>query len=135
MLGFPGYSRKILNLALAKKVALYGSEETFVEFREKIVKPRLQRYWKKQIYSPEKLILDYRFLIRIVEPFEILKGVSITRDKDDDKFFRVAKACGSQIIVSGDNDVLAEKQYEGIRTVTAKKIIESLEKLGLGKIY
>lgn len=135
MLGFPGYPRKILNLALAKKIVLYGSEETFAEFKEKILKKRIQKYWKKQIYTPEKIILDYRSLIKIVEPFDTLEGVSITRDKDDDIFFRVAKACSSKIIVSGDKDVLDERQYDGIRAVTGKKFIDSLEKLGLVKIY
>ncbi len=135
MLGFPGYSRKVLNLALAKKIVLYGSEGTFAEFKEKILKQRIQKYWKRQIYTPEKIILDYRSLIKIVEPFEVLEGVSITRDKDDDIFFRIAKACDAKIIVSGDKDVLDMKQYDGIRAVTAKKLIDSLEKLGLGKIY
>lgn len=135
MLGFPGYPRKILNLSLAKKIVLYGSEETFAEFKEKILVKRVQKYWKKQIYTPEKLVLDYRSLIKIVEPYEVLEGVSITRDKDDDIWFRVAKACGAQIIISGDKDVLDIKNYDGIRAVTGKRFIDSLEKLNLGKIY
>ena len=76
-----------------------------------------------------------RVVIKIVEPFEVLEGVSITRDKDDDIFFRVAKACGAKIIVSGDKDVLDKKRFEEIRAVTARRLIESLDKLGLGKSY
>jgi len=135
MMGFPGYPRKVLNLSLAKKIVLYGSEESFKEFKEKLQKKRLQKYWRKQIYTPAKLILDYRSLIKIVEPYEVLEGVEITRDKDDDIYFRVAKACNAKVIVSGDKDVLVVKQFEGIKAVTARKFVESIDKLGLGKIY
>lgn len=135
MLGYPGYPRKILNLSLAKKIVLYGSEETFKEFKEKIYLPRVQKYWRKQIYTPEKLLLDYRSLIKVVEPYEVLEGLSITRDEDDDIYFRIAKACNSKIVVSGDKDILEVGKFEDIRAITGRKFIESFKKLGLGKTH
>lgn len=136
LFGAPSPSRQLLNLALAKKVVLYGSEETFKEFCEKINMPRVQKFWKRQIYTPEKLKLDYRALVKMVEPFELLEGVDIvTRDPDDNIYFRVAKASKSKIVVSGDKDVLSVKKYDGIVAVTVRNFIDSFSKQASSKIY
>ena len=93
MFGFPGIPRKIINLALAKKIVMFGSKETYEEFCEKIFLSRIQKYFKAQIFTPKKINLDYRAFIQMVEPFDILTGVRIVQeDPDDDIFFRVAKA-------------------------------------------
>jgi len=137
MLGSLGYPRQLLNLSLAKKVVMYGSEETFNEFCEKIRLPKLVKYLKKQIYTPEKIILDFKSIIKMVEPFEVLKDVAIAnQDRDDDIYFRIAKASGAKIVVSGDKKhVLSVKKYDGIITISASKFIEGFTKLKSSKIY
>lgn len=137
MLGSQGYPRQLLNLSLAKKVVMYGSEETYKEFCEKIKLPRLAKYLKRQIYTPDKIILDYKSIIKIVEPFEVLKGVSIAnQDRDDDIYFRIAKASGARIVVSGDKKhVLSVKKYDGIMAVSVSKFIDNFTKLKSSKIY
>lgn len=135
MFGFPSYSRKIISLALAKEIVLYGSKETYEEFCEKVKLPRLQKYWKAQIFTPEKMILEYRSLINMIEPFNELAGVNIVKlDPDDDKYFRVAKGCNAKIIVTGDKKVLSIKKYDDILVVTAVNFIESFSKLKQSKI-
>jgi putative PIN family toxin of toxin-antitoxin system len=134
MLGHHGPPRKIINLFLAKKIVMFGSKETYEEFCEKVKIPRLQKYWKAQIFTPEKLILDYRSIIKMVEPFEILAGVNIVKaDPDDDIYFRAAKACEAKIIVTGDKEVLGVKKYDDIIVVTAANFIESFSKLNQSK--
>ena len=137
MLGNQGFPRKLLNLSLAKKVVLYGSQETFEEFCEKVRLPRLQKFLTRQMYSSEKIILDYKSIIKIVEPFDLLDGEAIANnDRDDDIFFRIAKACGAKIIVSGDKKhVLAVKEYDGIVTVPVSKFIEKFQNLESSKLY
>lgn len=133
MLGFPGLPRKIINLSLAKRIVMYGSNETYEEFCNKVYLPRLQKYWKTQIFTPEKMILDYRLLMNMVEPFDTLTGVKIVKsDPDDDKYFRLAKACGAKIIVTGDKKILEVKKYDGIRVTTARSFLESFSKLQQG---
>lgn len=135
MLGHPGPPRKIINLALAKKIVMYGSEETYKEFREKIMLPRLQKYLKAQIFTPEKMILDYRSFINMVEPFNILAGVNIVAaDPDDDIYFRVAKTCDAKIIISGDKNVLKVKKYDGILVVKPADFLRSFNKLEQSKL-
>lgn len=137
MLGNLGFPRRFLNLSLAKKIVLYGSEETFNEFCEKVRLARLGKYIKRQIYTPEKLILDYKSIIRIIEPFDILEGERIANvDRDDDIFFRIAKACNAKIIVSGDKKhVLSVKEYDGIITVPVRKFVEKFINQGSHQFY
>lgn len=128
---YSGFPRKIINLALAKKLVLYGSKETYEEFCEKIRMPRLQKYITARLFTPEKMILDYKAFMNMVEPFDILEGVKIVeKDPDDDVYFRTAKACNAKIIVTGDKEVLKVKKYDGIVAVKVADFIESFSKLG-----
>lgn len=137
MLGSQGFPRQLLNLSLAKKIVLYGSEETFKEFSEKVKLPRIQKYLKKQMYTADKIILDYKSIIKIIEPFEVLQNIKIAnQDRDDDIYFRIAKVSGAKIVVSGDKKhVLSVKEYDGIITVPVSKFINGFERLKSSKIY
>lgn len=104
---------------------------------EKIRLPRLQKFLKRQMYTSDKIILDYKSIIKIVEPFELLQGVEIAnQDRDDDIYFRVAKACGAKVVVSGDKKhVLSVKEYDGIVAVPVRKFVESFSKLKSSSLY
>jgi uncharacterized protein len=136
MLGGKGNPRKLLNLSLAKEIILYGSEETYEEFCDVISRQKLRKYLLRQIYTPQKIILDYRTLIKMVEPFELLRGEKIALiDRDDDIYFRVAKACGAKIIISGDKrHVLSVKEYDGIIVVPVTQFLDSFQRLKAGEI-
>lgn len=130
MLGTAGPTRKIINLALAKNIVMFGSSATYKEFCEKIKMTRLQKYLKKQLFSPEKIILDYKSFISMVEP----KSTDINRkfideDPDDDEYVRVAFACNSRIIITRDNHFLNIKKFGKIIAVTPEKFIQSYTKL------
>ncbi|MBI5021135.1 MAG: putative toxin-antitoxin system toxin component, PIN family [Ignavibacteriales bacterium] len=132
MLGTPGPTRKIINLALAKKIIIFGSSATYQEFCEKIQMARLQKYLKRQIFSPEKIILDYRAFVNMLEPVlsDQLKRF-VERDPDDDEYVKVARACGSKIIITRDKDLLDIKKFEKVLAVTPEKFIQSYAKLSL----
>lgn len=124
-----GASRAILNLALAKEVLIFGSQETYKEFCEKLKLPRIRRYLARRFFTPEKIILDYKSIVNIYEPFEILAGKIITRDPKDDIYFRVAKASGSSIIVSYDKDLLDLIKFDDIVAVSPGQFITSFNRL------
>ena len=130
MIGSYGSPRKLINLALMKRIIMFGSSETYDEFKRKIELPKFKKYLDKQIFTPEKLILDYRTYINIIEPFDVLYGVNIVKeDPDDDMYFRVAKACGAQIIVTGDKAVLKVKKFDNIFVVEPKRFVEKMSLL------
>ena len=131
-----GAPRKILDFALAKKIVLYGNDETYKEFCEKIFLPRLQKYLRAQFFTPEKMMLDYKSFINMVEPFDTLSGINIVeKDPDDDVYFRVAKASNAKVIVTGDKAVLGVKKYDGILVVSATNFLNSFQKLGSSKFF
>lgn len=131
MLGGQGNPRKLLNLSLAKKIVMYGCEETFIEFCDVINRPKLAKHLSRQLYTPQKIILDYKSIIKIIEPFNLLESIEIANsDRDDDIYFRVAKACGARIIVSGDKKhVLSVKEFDNILVVSVTKFLDSFLKL------
>lgn len=129
MLGIPGSTRKILNFALSKRIVMFGSSVSYREFLEKIKLPRVQKYFKNQYFTQEKISLEYRFCINMVKTKGVYDGQRITDDPDDDEFFRIAKASGSRVIVSRDAHVLKVKKFDGIITVTPERFMEKFYKL------
>lgn len=130
LLGFNGFQRQLINLALEKKIVLYGSEDSYSEFSEVIRRDKFKKYLSRQLYSVEKLDFDYKSFLNIVDTDGVYEGVNIVKvDPDDDVYFKVAKACGSKIIVTNDNGVLDVGKYDDIRTLTAAKFIASYKKI------
>lgn len=136
MISPKGATRKIINLAYAKKIILYGSEETYKEFCKKIKIKRFNKHLKKQYFSSNKIILDYRSFINMINPFDVLKDeIIVARDQDDDEYFKVAIASNSQIIISRDKDLLEIKKYNNIKIVSPEKFLKSWYKLNNGKLF
>ena len=130
MLGSQGPPRGLINLALMKEIVMFGSVETYKEFKKKIELPKFQKYLEKQIFTPAKLDFDYRSFINIIEPDEAFKKTNIVKDDpSDDMYFHVAKACGAKIIITGDKKVLSVKKHEDIVIVKPAKFVEKMLKI------
>lgn len=130
-----GDPRQILNLAEAKEIELYGSEETYKEFCDVIKRPKFQKILASNIYTPEKLILDYQGLINMVSLYNEFAGIKIVEDEDDNIFFRAAKIADAKIIVSKDvKHVLKIKKFDNIHVVEPDIFLKIFPKLKQGKI-
>ena len=130
-----GATRSIINLSFANRIILYGSDESYKEFKRKIKEPRLQKYLKKQYFSPEKIILDYQSYMNIVNTFDILKDANIVRDIDDNEYLRIAKSINSRIIVSRDKDLLILKKFEDILIITPEKFLDGWRNSHNGRLF
>jgi putative PIN family toxin of toxin-antitoxin system len=64
--------------------------------------------------------------LEIVEPVPLLK--SICRDEDDDWVLATALAGHSEIIVSGDKDLLVLKQFQGIKILSPRQFVEWMDR-------
>lgn len=53
--------------------------------------------------------------------------VAASRDHNDDMFIETAMLGGADFIVSGDNDLLAIGQYQGIQILTPAEFLEQLQ--------
>ena len=70
-------------------------------------------------------IEDYLDNTTIIDITGELSG--ICRDPKDDMVIECAMFSGAKIIVSGDKDLLAIKDYEGIRVLTPREFLQLME--------
>jgi len=75
-----------------------------------------------------KIVIDSNY-IRIIEKYSkkiILtnNAKSISRDKDDDKILQCGLDGNVDFIITGDNDLLALKEYEQIRILKPSDYLE-----------
>lgn len=125
--GFTSYinpQRQLINLAVAHKITLFGSSETYNEFARKIKIKRLKRFLEPKFLNSKLLLNNYSNLITLIEPEPNLSELSICRDPNDDIFIKVALSVGSPIIVSEDDDLLSIKRYKDVRIVNAETFIK-----------
>ncbi|MDO8474268.1 MAG: putative toxin-antitoxin system toxin component, PIN family [bacterium] len=132
-----GDPRQILNLAETNEIELYGSEETYNEFCDVIRREKFKKILASNIYTPEKLTLDYRGIINMVSLRGELADLRVVDgDKDDDLFFRTALLARAQIIISKDTKVLGVKKHAGIIVVDPATFLNDIfSKLKKGKLF
>jgi len=118
-IGFGGKPRKILNLALERKLQVISSPLLLAELDDVISKkfPLLAENVKK-IHKH----LNKRF--KIVNP---KKSLHIVRDEPDNRVLEAALQGKCQYIVTGDRDLLDIGTYEKIKIVTPNDFLTLLE--------
>ena len=85
--------------------------------------PRVRKYIREGV-DPELWLEDIILLAQFVVGDYELEGVSV--DADDDKYFAAAVEGSATLIVTGDPDLLAVKEYQGIRIVTPRIFLDLL---------
>jgi putative PIN family toxin of toxin-antitoxin system len=95
----------------------------------------------EDIYSEYKRVIEYKkfnfrkeikqkllyFIEELAEFVHVSSNVTVSRDKDDNKFINCAIDGNCNFIVSGDKDLLEIKGYGGIRIVTVKEFLEIIK--------
>lgn len=116
--GSPG---RLIELASEKEIELLTSQTLLDELAATLAKPVLATG-----LTADQMLRNYRRLATSVSARRLAQQVS--RDADDDAVLACALAAGANLIVSGDDDLLTLKDYQGIRIATpahALRIIES----------
>lgn len=117
-------SSQILNAVRKQKIILVSSPVIIKEIDEVINRER--------IIGLTKMSKDERvdFVDRLIERCDITEGKEIQqvgRDVKDDKFLACAIEGKANYIISGDEDLLTLKEYEGIKIVTPREFLRILE--------
>jgi uncharacterized protein len=87
--------------------------------------PKIRKYLREQPAEAVLWLADIAALADLVEDTGRAKGVS--RDPADDVVLSAAVEGRADVIVTGDADLLALKQYEGIRIVTPREFLQSIK--------
>ncbi len=106
-----------------RRVTLLFSESSFDELQDRLLRPKFDRYVSAE--------LRRRFLAQIdavSEYVAIAEQKMGCRDPDDDKLLETAILGDADLLISGDNDLLAMNPFQGLeicRTADALKRIEA----------
>ncbi len=100
------------------------SRETLDEVVEVLHRPRLRRKYQLNSRSVQATLRLIVLRSELVEPDV---KVAVCRDPHDDKFLAVALSGKADVIVSGDNDLLALTSFAGIPIVTASQFLSMLD--------
>ena len=114
---FGGVPRKIVEAVADGAIDAYATAESLDEYMGIIASmiERKQGRINQSILSP---------LFSAIKIIETESRIEVCRDPDDNKFIECAVDAKALYIVSGDNDLLDIKEYDGICIITAKEFCE-----------
>jgi putative PIN family toxin of toxin-antitoxin system len=114
-----GNPRKIIDLWKNEKITLCLSSAILDEYID-----ILRRIGLKNEYELEELLSLFSTGFNILFITKTPKIKIIKNDPDDDKFIECALALKADAVITGDREILAVKEYMGIRMLTPKQFLE-----------
>ncbi len=117
---FGGNPRKIIDLWKNEMITLCLSSAILDEYIDV-----LRRIGLKDEYELEELLSLFSRGFNILFITKTPKIHIIKNDPDDDKFIESAVALKADSVITGDREVLAVKEYMGIRILTPRQFLEN----------
>lgn len=114
-----GLCRDIVKRRLPR-MALYTSKELLEEL-ESVLRVKF-----RADLAALPFLRIYRERVILVEPVKLKKR--ICRDPDDDVVLGTAKAAGANAILTGDEDLLVLRSFEGIAIVSPRAFVVSVDR-------
>ncbi len=118
-LQFGGKPRIIFDLIVNKEVTAVITEEISEEV--------LQTLKRKFHYSQEKLEAIKGIFDLVFEKVSIQNYLEVTRDQKDNHIVAITHAITIDCIVSGDNDLLVLKAYNGVPIVSPADFLKNYQ--------
>jgi uncharacterized protein len=115
---FGGNPRKIIDLWKHEKITLCLSRAILDEYIDVLCRIGL-----KDEYELEELLSLFSRGFNILFVIKTPKIQIIKKDPDDDKFIECARALKADTVITGDREVLAVKEYAGIRILTPQQFL------------
>ena len=120
---FGGNPRKIIDLWKNEKITLCLSNAIFDEYIDV-----LHRIGMKDENELEELLSLFSRGVSILFTTKTPKIKIIKDDPDDDKFIECAVALKANAIITGDREILAIKEFMGIKILTPRQFLEINDK-------
>lgn len=104
-------------------IVLVSAPELLAELDRVLTYPKLQRY-----YTDEERTRFVALVMALSEVVDLPERIPrICRDPDDDRVIACAVVGEADVIVSGDDDLLALERVGGIPVLSAAQLLEMLE--------
>lgn len=116
-----GNPRRVVDSARDGFFELYTSPILLNELKDILGRAKFKKQFLQVGFTPEDLIGEFLGFAIVIEAVQIQSGVS--RDPDNDAVLACALASESEIIVSGDNDLLELGGYKDIRILSATEFL------------
>ena len=120
-----GPPRQLLDQIIDRSdIELYSSSLLLSELSEVLSRPRFAQRINVAGLAVTALLADYADLVATVVPTPLSERVS--RDPDDDEVLACAIAANADVIVSGDQDLLTLKIFQGIPILTVTQMLTKI---------
>ena len=108
----------------AATLGLVSSPALLAELEVVISRAKFDAILTRSNTPRERVLAEVRQLAEVIEPPPL--AVPVCRDPDDDAVLALALAAQVDLIVSGDDDLLALTHYQGIPIVTAVQAVAQI---------
>jgi len=120
-----GNPSRLVDAVLGGAATLCASAAVLAEFEEVIQREKFKGRLEQSGRSAHELISGFRAAALIVEAHPIPAPAAL-RDPDDIHLLACASAARADAIVTGDNDLLSLKTYQGIPILEVRQALERL---------
>jgi uncharacterized protein len=119
-----GKPLELMELAVEREVRLYSSPHLLAELQATLTKPKLVKALVASGRSPADHVASYRRLVTLTR--RTLPKARWSRDPDDDRVIACALAVRADFLVTGDGDMLALAQVEGVAIRSVAELLPAL---------
>lgn len=120
--GLPG---RLIELAIEKEVEVFTSRALVEELSEVLHRKKLAKPVAATGATAAQMVRDFRRLAHVVTARKLAQPAS--RDPDDDAVLACALAARADLIVSGDDDLLALQTFQDIPIVTPAQALAEIQ--------
>lgn len=117
-----GLPHRLIELAEAGDITLCMTEETLIEFREVLQRPKFAKQIRNRFTSVEEIM---QLVLSLIELYPSVPTPPVVEsDPDDDKFIVCALSAGAELLVSSDWHLLEMGSYRWVTILTARGFLE-----------
>ena len=120
-----GTPHALLEHVRAGTLGLISSPTLLAELEVVIRRPKFDAILTSVNTSRDHALAEVWQLVEVIEPPPLV--VPVCRDPDDDAVFALALAAQADLIISGDDDLLAVSDFQGIPIITPAEAIRRIE--------
>ena len=107
------------------KAKLYITSEILKEIEEVIKRSKFNEIMRKANLTSDQIMQKIVSLSHLVIAPKF--NIKVCRDEKDNKFLECAESAKADYLVSGDEDLLVLKEYDGITIVRTGRVLQLLD--------